>query len=174
MTAPLGQFDRVTLHDAYECWRTEGPMRDILTQFGGRTEQQLTATQMVRWEPSQDSYSLVGRDKFDVQPRGQSGLNQLSLVRSKHLRAAGVNLILFAKDDVLCEDLISRVVLSLESCFGSEANCRVLGGAWDLARAHSTSCERYVLRVVVALPVIRILPAALVASTPTTYEVQTP
>lgn len=165
--ANLGQFDRRTVRELYDLWSRSQHLLDIETQFGARDEQVLTAKPLVRWEPTQDQYSLGGRSANAVQPREPGGLNQLSTVRSKHLRKAGVSLLIFGSTDEEAEDAIARTVLALEQAFGAEANCAITSGTWKLARARSTSCERYELRIVLALPVVRVLPAAI----PTSYSI---
>lgn len=170
----VDKFDFRTMRAAFDLWASNHHLVDVELQFGARDEKLLTAKPLVRWEPTQDTYVLVGRSGYAVQPRGPGGLNQLSLVSSKHVRKAGVSLVIFGEDDEQAEDTIARVVLALEDTFGSEANCHLLGGAWKLARAHSTSCERYDLRLVLALPVVRILPAAPVAATPITPIAEVP
>lgn len=169
----LGQFDTLTMHDAFDDFTATQPMMGVICQFGARAATELSATPRVRWEPTSDSYSIVGgRKKFDIQPRGAGQTNKLSCVSSKHLCDAGVTLYLYAGDDRLTEQLRARVVLAIEDTFGAEKNCRIVAGNWNLARAQSTSSERYALHIIVALPIVRILPAALLASAPiTTIEV---
>lgn len=172
---PLGQFDKVTMHDAFEIFEGQESVKGVICQYGGQVEQQLAATPRVRWEPTNDHYHVVGgRRQFAIQPRGAGGTNKLSAVRSKHNREAGALLYLYAKDDQLTEQLISRVVLALEDTFCAEANCRFVGGGWNLARAQSASSERYALHIIVAIPMIRILPAANLASAPITTIPEVP
>lgn len=166
--ATVDKFDARTMRAAFDLFAQSEHLLEVELQFGARDEKLLTGKPLVRWEPTQDQYVLVGRSGYAVQPRGAAGLNQLSTVYSRHVRKAGVSLVIFGQDDEQAEDTIARVVLALEDTFGPEANCHLMGGTWKLARAHSTSCERYDLRVAIALPIVRILPAAPVAATPIT------
>ncbi len=166
---PLTQFDALTMHEAFEDFEQAEPMKGVICQYGARAGAELAATPRIRWEPTNDSFQIVGgRKKFAIQPRGAGSTNKLSCIKSKHLCHAGATLYLYAGDDKLTEQLRARVVLAIEDTFGAEANCRIVGGNWNLARAQSTSAERYALHVVVALPIVRILPAANLASTSTT------
>lgn len=170
----LGRYDTRTVLGSFELWRRSEYLVGINTQFGGRLESQLVGRPLIRWEPAADSYRQVGRAETQIQPRGPGETNQLCTVRSKNLRDAGVTLVIFGETDDEAEEAIASAILACEHTFGASANCRVLSGSWKLARAYSTACERYELRIVLALPIVRILPAANTESVNTTPILEVP
>lgn len=166
----MSHFDHATIGACFAKFCAHDLIKHagIIPVFGALGGQQLTATPCVRWEPEDESFDLVNRRDFAEQPREPGNVNQLSAVHSKHKRGSVQALYLYAKDVDATEKLLARVVIALEKIFAAEKNCRFLRGRWLLSSAHGTSAERYRLDIELALPVLRIEPAAEAASTPIT------
>lgn len=158
----VSHFDHANIGKCYERFRAHDLIVGgrVLCTFGALSAQQLRATPCVRWEPIGEVFQLVNRRDFAEQPRGPGGVNQLSAVHSKHKRGSRQALYLYAKDVEATEQLLARVVLALESIFLAEANCRFIGGDWLLASQNETASERFRLDIELALPILRIEPAA--------------
>ena len=152
-------FDQRTMRDAWECWRSSEHLRDVLTTYGGREQQQAMATPRIRWEPTADGYSKAARGEMSVQPRPGGPTNKLAYVKAAHICAAGAVLTIFGVDEVTVEDLRSRAILALEDTFGAKANCEINGGRWILARDTATNADAYELSITIRLPIVRVLPA---------------
>ena len=152
-------FDQRTMRDAWECWRSSEHLRDVLTIYGGREQQQAMATPRIRWEPTRDSFSIAARGEMSVQPRAVGDTNKQSYVKAKHVRSAGAVLLMYAVDEKGIEELLSRATLAIEETFGAKKNCQINGGDWILARDVATNADAYALSITVELPIVRVLPA---------------
>ena len=76
----MSNFDQRTMRDAWECWRASEHLRDVLTTYGGREQQQAMALPRIRWEPTRDSFSIAGRGEMSIQPREDGDTNKQSYV----------------------------------------------------------------------------------------------
>lgn len=171
----MSYLDNDTIGACFERFKRHDLMRDkVECVFGELVGQQASAKPLVRWEPTREAFSLCNRRAFAEQPRGSESVNQLSAVHSKHVRGAGQSLYLYAKDVDATEILLARVVITLEKIFLAEKNCRLLNGDWLLSGKHTSSAERYRLDIEIALPVLRIEPAAAAESAPLTEVPVTP
>ena len=155
----MSNFDQRTMRDAWECWRQSEHLRDVLTTYGGREQQQAMALPRIRWEPTADSYSKAARGEMSIQPRPGGPTNKLAYVKAAHICAAGAVLLMFAADEVAVEELRSRAILALEDTFRAKANCEINGGRWILARDTATNADAYELSITIRLPIVRVLPA---------------
>lgn len=157
----MSRFDARTMRDAFRLFEEHEEMRGIVCQYGGRPEQQLAATPRIRWEPSRDTFAgPVARRTFAIQPRGEGEQNQLSGMSSRWVRQAGADLFLHGRTDEDVELLLPRVVIALEDVFIAAENGQPVSGTWDLAREHTKACDRYILSILIKLPMVRALPAA--------------
>ena len=167
-------FDQRTMRDAWECWRQSEHLRDVLTTYGGREQQQAMALPRIRWEPTRDSFAIAGRGEMSIQPRPDGPTNKQSYVKTKYVRSAGAVLVMYAVDEKGIEELISRAILALEETFGAKKNCQINGGDWILARDAATNADAYALSITLEIPVVRILPAVVAETVNITTTVLQP